>query len=77
MAKLIATHNKVFHADEISAIALLKIFTDEDDEIEVQRVDHSTTDFSQYDMVIDISKKFDGVKYLITINTKKEKAVQA
>ncbi len=27
MKKLIATHNKIFHADEVTAIALLEIFT--------------------------------------------------
>ncbi len=58
---LIATHNKMIHADEVTAVALLKIFTDK--KIKVERVDHSTTDFSKYDMVIDIGKKFDGVKY--------------
>jgi len=57
----IATHNKIFHADEVTAIALLKIFTE--DEIIVHRVDHDTEDFSEYDMVIDISKQFDGEKY--------------
>ena len=61
MKKLIATHNKIMHADEVTAVALLKIFTD--DEIEVCRLDHNTTDFLQYEMVIDIGKKFDGVKY--------------
>lgn len=29
MKKIIATHNKVMHADEVTAIALLKIFTDD------------------------------------------------
>ncbi|MCD8478340.1 MAG: MYG1 family protein [Sulfurospirillum sp.] len=57
----IATHNKIFHADEVTAIALLKLFTDE--EIVVHRIDHQSEDFSAYDMVIDISKKFDGEKY--------------
>jgi len=57
----IATHNKIFHADEVTAIALLRTFTD--DEIVVSRVDHDTTDFSAYDMVIDIGRKFDGEKY--------------
>lgn len=61
MKKLIATHNKIFHADEVTAIALLKIFTD--DEIEVCRVNHNTTDFNKYNMVIDISRKFDGLRY--------------
>lgn len=57
----IATHNKIFHADEVTAIALLRLFTD--DEIIVHRIDHDTEDFTPYDMVIDISKKFDGDKY--------------
>lgn len=57
----IATHNKIFHADEVTAIALLKVFTE--DEIEVSRVDHNREDFSSFDMVIDIGRKFDGVKY--------------
>ena len=61
MKKLIATHNKMFHADEIAAIALLEIFTDYD--IEVKRVNHDTEDFSKYDFVIDIGKTFDGKKY--------------
>ena len=61
MTKRIATHNKIFHADEVTAIALLKIFTE--DEIVVERIDHDTDDFSKYDMVIDMSKKFDGMKH--------------
>ncbi len=61
MKKLIATHNKIFHADEVTAIALLEIFTNY--EIEVERVDHDTEDFSKYDFVIDIGKNFDGIKY--------------
>ena len=61
MSKLIATHNKTFHADDVTAIALLRIFTNEN--IVVNRVDHNTTDFSNFDMVIDIGIKFDGIKY--------------
>ncbi|WP_121628735.1 MYG1 family protein [Poseidonibacter antarcticus] len=61
MIKQIATHNKIFHADEITAIALLKVF--KKDTIVVNRVDHSTEDFSNFDMLIDIGRKFDGVKY--------------
>jgi len=57
----IATHNGIFHADEVTAIALLKVFTDE--EIEVSRVAHQTTDFNNFDMVIDIGKILDGVKH--------------
>jgi len=56
----IATHKGIFHADEVTAIALLKVFTDED--IAVSRVEHDSTDFGSFDMVIDIGKKFDGVK---------------
>ncbi len=59
--KYIATHNKIFHADEVTAVALLELFRQ--DEIVVERVDHETSDFSKYDMVIDIGRRFDGVKY--------------
>ena len=61
MIKHIATHKGIMHADEITAVALLRLFTT--DEIIVHRIEHDTTDFSAYDMVIDISKTFDGVKY--------------
>lgn len=57
----IATHNRTMHADEVTAIALLKVFTDNN--ISIDRVEHNTVDFSGYDIVIDISKKFDGIKY--------------
>lgn len=57
----IATHNDIFHADEVTAIALLKLFRD--DTISVTRVRHDTKDFSSFDMVIDIGKKLDGKKY--------------
>jgi uncharacterized UPF0160 family protein len=59
--KKIATHNKTFHCDEITAIALLKLFTDE--EYTIHRLDHETDNFEQYDFVIDIGRKFDGKKY--------------
>jgi len=49
------------HADEVTAIALLKVFTD--DEIIVKRINHNTIDYDKYDMVIDMGRKFDGVKY--------------
>lgn len=61
MSKLIATHNKSMHADEVTAVALLKVFIDEN--IIVNRVDHNTSDFSNFDMIIDIGRKFDGIKY--------------
>jgi len=56
----IATHNGIFHADEVTAVALLKLFTD--DEISVTRLKHDTKYFSSFDMVIHISRKFDGKK---------------
>ena len=61
MKKIVATHNNLMHADEIMAIALLKVFTDY--EIEIKRVAHQTKDFSCYDMVIDVSRQFDGVTF--------------
>ena len=57
----IATHDKIFHADEVTAVALLRVFTK--DEIVVSRVPHNIKDFSSYDMVIDIGREFDGKKY--------------
>jgi len=57
----IATHNKTFHADEVTAIALLKIFVNKN--IKVSRLDHETTDFNAFDMVVDIGRKFDNKKY--------------
>ena len=57
----IVTHNKLFHADEVSAIALLSIFVDAD--VEVERVEHNSSSFEKYDMVVDISRQFDGVKF--------------
>lgn len=61
MALKIATHNGIFHADEVTAVALLKLFGDKD--VKVTRVGHDTKDFSPFDMVIDIGRKFDGKKY--------------
>ena len=57
----IATHNGIFHADEVTAVALLKLFTDK--KISVTRLKHNTKDFNSYDMIIDIGRKFDGKKY--------------
>lgn len=61
MSKLIATHNKTMHADEVTAIALLKVFINND--IIVSRIDHNMTNFEKFDFVIDIGRKFDGKKY--------------
>ena len=57
----IATHNKIFHADEVTAIALLKVFTEE--ALTIHRIDHQSEDFSAYDVVIDIGRLYDGVKF--------------
>jgi len=59
--KNIATHNGVFHADEITAIALLKVFTN--DKYTLTRVPHNTHDFTDYDFIIDIGKRHDGVRF--------------
>ena len=60
MIKLV-THNNIMHADEISAIALIKIFID--DNVEIDRVDYEHDNYDNYDMVIDIGRRFDGVKF--------------
>jgi len=57
----IATHNKIFHADEVTAIALLEVFLNF--KTKIIRVDHNSRNFSEFDMVIDVSRKFDGKKY--------------
>lgn len=60
MKKRVATHNKIFHADEVTAVALLEIFTE--DEIVVKRVAHGTQELNEFDMLIDIGQIFDSVK---------------
>jgi uncharacterized UPF0160 family protein len=59
----IATHAGVFHADEVVAISLIKHFINEN--IEVARLPHQTPEeeFEKFDLVVDISKKYDGVKF--------------
>jgi len=59
----ITTHNGIFHSDEVTAIALLKVFLDE--EIVVDRVNHQTpiNELGEYDFVIDLGRKYDGKKY--------------
>jgi uncharacterized UPF0160 family protein len=61
MIKKIATHKGLFHADEITAIALLEIFTDE--KYQIDRFPHGWGDFDGYDFVIDIGREFDGKKF--------------
>jgi uncharacterized UPF0160 family protein len=58
-----ATHNGVAHADEITAFALLSAFSGSF--LEPTRVAHQTSqeELKEYDYVIDIGRKFDGVQF--------------
>ena len=58
----IVTHSGLFHADEVSAVALLRAF---EFEVEVKRLPHQTPveELDHYDMVIDLGRRFDGIKY--------------
>ena len=59
----VATHAGIFHADEVSAIALLKIFNP-DATVIVNRYAHQTPveDMEPCDFIIDTGKVHDGVK---------------
>ena len=59
----VAVHNSTFHTDEVVALALLGAFVT--NEIEVERLPHQTPieEFEPYDMVIDISSRYDGKKF--------------
>jgi len=57
----VATHNGIFHADEVTATALLKRFYD--DSLEVTRLPHQTAEFEEFDLVVDLGKQYDGKKY--------------
>lgn len=61
----VVTHKGVFHADEVTAIALLRVFGFQIgiNGVVVNRVPHQTTDFEGADFIIDIGKVFDGVKH--------------
>jgi len=59
--KTICTHNGVFHADEITAIALLSLFGKT--LVVPERLNHQTESLDGYDYVIDIGRKSDGIKY--------------
>lgn len=61
--KIIVTHNGTFHADEITAIALIQIFVDP--MVSIDRVPHqSTINKADYDYVIDIGRQYDPTKGL-------------
>ena len=51
------------HADEITAVALIKIFIDKD--IEIDRLPHKSDPkiLKEYNFVIDIGRKYDGKRY--------------
>jgi uncharacterized UPF0160 family protein len=57
----IATHNGIFHADEVTAVALLRVFVDND--VRVTRLPHQYASFNDFDMVIDMGRRYDGKKY--------------
>jgi len=56
----IATHNGIFHADEISAIALIKLYINPN--VEVIRTRNSEL-IESANIAIDVSGKYDGVRY--------------
>ena len=57
----VAVHNSVFHADDTVAVALTRLFIN--DSVKVTRLPHQTADFAEFDLVLDIGKKFDGEKH--------------
>jgi uncharacterized UPF0160 family protein len=58
----IAVHDGCFHLDELLAVALVQMAKPHSD-IEVYRVPHKTSEFENFDMVIDVGGKYDCVKY--------------
>ena len=55
----IYTHNGTFHADEVTAVALLKVF--KPGSYSVKRVQHQTTEFPDADYVIDTGRQYDNI----------------
>ena len=60
MTNKVYTHNGTFHADEISAIALLQVFIPSID-YSIERVDHQTTEFPNAHYVIDTGRQYDNI----------------
>jgi len=62
--KRIATHQNLFHADELTAIALLKVFKPEFEYI-INRLPHQAhiENPQDYDYIIDIGRQYDGVRF--------------
>lgn len=48
-------------ADEVTVIVLLRVFTEKP--LTVHWIDHQTEDFSAYDIVMDIGRAYDGLKF--------------
>lgn len=55
----IYTHHGLFHSDEVTAIALLKVFYP-DERYEIKRVHHQTLEFPDALYVIDTGRVYDG-----------------
>lgn len=62
MTKRIITHGNSFHADEVTGCALLKIFKPEHDYV-IERIPHQAEIPENADYVLDVGRKFDGIKY--------------
>jgi len=62
--KKVVTHNGIFHADEVVAVALLKSFYT-DETFEVTRVNHQTPaeELGSFDYIIDIGSHYNEVKW--------------
>jgi uncharacterized UPF0160 family protein len=59
----VVTHNGVFHADEVTAVALFAMANPNHD-IVVTRIGHQDDfDASDYDYVVDVGRKYDGEKF--------------
>ena len=61
-AILVATHDGVFHADEIMAIALLRLAAGSGVTTTVVR-SRDAKDWERADFVIDVGRKYDGIKW--------------
>lgn len=59
MPKQIYTHNGSFHADEVTAVALLKVFRPA--LYHIKRMPHQTTEFPDASYVIDIGRVSDNI----------------
>lgn len=58
----IAVHDGCFHLDELLAVALVQMAKPRDN-IEVYRVPHKTSEFANFDLVIDVGGRYDCDKF--------------